>query len=63
MTNEANGAGATLTIAEGEKYTTAMMSPKHDNARQALGYNLSGHCTNNHYRGLIIRNGKKFIRK
>lgn len=63
VTNEANGAGATLTIAEGEKYTTAMMSPKRDNARQTLGYNLSGHRTNNHYRGLVIRNGKKFIRK
>ena len=63
VTNEKNGAGATLQIKEGEKYTTYLSSPKEGRQHDALSYNLSGKKVDGNYRGVTIQQGRKFIQR
>ena len=63
VSNETTGAGATLTIAEGEKYTTGINTTKTTATCQDTYYNLSGQCVGNDYKGLVIRNGQKGIKR
>lgn len=64
--NEENGAGATLTINEGEAYTTGIetiaVETSLTNEDHAI-YNQAGQRVNSNYRGLVIKNGKKYIQK
>ena len=64
VSDETNGAGATLTIEEGEKYTTgiqAIQETSH-NANSPF-YNLSGQRVGDDYKGVVIQNGRKFIKR
>lgn len=64
VSDETNGAGATLIIEEGEKYTTGLQPIKETTgSTNAPLYNLSGQRVGDDYKGLVIQNGRKYIKR